>query len=393
MINSDDLSAVRTIYKFFERINYAYMNQRVLTRPETEVFPEFQALHNNLKPLYPIYRLLFTLFWQGHPADDAVLRRALPPELVEALVTTGLLAQNSRRQWQTPSLAIIPTQGLYLVVSLPGQYPTAVKPRTEPHHFGADSIWLIKALPASLAQQSVLDFGSGTGAHALVCAARGAARVVGLEQTAEAAAVARFNVALNNFSQVVEIRESHLFSALKDGETFDFITAAPVFNPALGQDAPTKEEVEDSVLLRRIFEQLPSRLSEHGSGAIFCNAIGNQFSINFNQAHLENLAQEHKLLLCAYVGDKIPLADYISVFLERKLAWARPDLSSEARQQALASWQKTLQQQDIPADFVYEQLVRFWKGHGEFGLTHMPIYNPELTDPLVMKTTVAQLRA
>jgi len=390
-----DPSELKVIRHFFDELSYAYMCQRIVPRIEVEIFPDFASLQGTFKSLYPIYRLLFSLFWQGHAADDAVLRQAFPPEVFTAMTRTGLLVQDSRKHWRTPSMALIPFEGLYLAVSLPSDYPTG-SAKKQAISLGRQAVWLAKGLPASLAGLRVLDVCAGSGMQGLVCAARGATQVVGLEASSEAVAAARFNAALNGFSDRVEIRQSSGYSGLNDDEKFDFIVSSIPFAPNFADTDTSADRIDPfdgSRLLCDFFEGLPLYLDANGSGAILCYALGGQYSIDFNQNLLLGLTKKHGLCAYAYVTDKVAMPDYINSTLEHHLQQIRPDLSEQERQQRMAAWCDNLRQQDGSADFIYEQMIRFWNGRSEIGVRHMPIYNPLITDPLVKRTTVSMLRA
>src|SRR5215831_13314043 len=232
MLKNDDASAIATIRDFLDDLAFNYMSYRLIPYHDSLIFPDFAVVQESIKRLNSIYRLVFSLFRQGHVAEDSILRQALPPEVFEACVATGLLIQNQRQQWQTPSLVIVPIEGLYLAVSTPPHYPTALT-RKQPIYVGIESIWLTRAIPSRLTGLRVLDICAGSSIQGLLCAARGAAHVVGLEMAAEAVSVARFNVALNGFADIVEIRQSDLYSAVGDGEVFDFIISNPPFMPVM----------------------------------------------------------------------------------------------------------------------------------------------------------------
>lgn len=395
MLNITDTSAVETIRRYFDEMDFAYMSYRIIPEHDTKIFPEFVALHQAIKPLYPIYRLLFTLFREGHPADGIVLRQALPANVFEAMVTTGLLTQNARKQWRTPGLAIVPVDSLYLAVSIPPNYPTASTPK-QPVYLGVESIWLTRALPASLRGQRVLDICTGSGIQGLVCAARGAARVVGLELSEEAVNVARFNVALNGFANTVEIRQSDLYSALEADEAFDFVVSNPPFMPVMDDvDYPIcgTGGADGTRILQRIFEGLPQALAADGRGVLFCTALGDQYAIGFNNNCLARVAQTEGLLVRAFVNEKFRMSDYVNITLRDNLKFTCPELSSQERQEKTAAWQAELQRREVAADYLYSQIIRFSKCPEQKGVVNIPSYNPSITDPLVLRASMARARA
>src|SRR5258708_3411543 len=198
MLNSQDSQALAAIREFFDGLAYAYKSHRMIPTQELGVFPPFSYLQGLFKNFNPIYRLVFTLFRQGHAAEERFLRQAIPSNVVDAMMAAGLLVKNSRGHWRTPGLAIIPVEGLYLAVSFPPFYPTATS-RKQPVYLGEESLWLIHAIPARMRHCRVLDVCAGSGIQGLVCAARGAEKVVALEKSDLAVSVAEFNARLNGF--------------------------------------------------------------------------------------------------------------------------------------------------------------------------------------------------
>jgi Methyltransferase small domain len=395
VLRLNDTSAVLRIRRFFDDIAYAYMSYRLIPGNDTDIFPDFGYLQNILKGLNPIYRFVFSVFRQGHATDEDIMREVFPGDLIEAMATTGLLVCNARGQWQTPGLAVVPIEGLYLVVSVPPHYPTALT-RKQPIYLGTESIWLTRALPSRLTGRRVLDICAGSGIQGLICAARGARSAVGLEKAPEAAAIARFNVLLNGYSGIVEIRESDLFSALGAEERFDFVVSNPPFMPVMEDvDYPIcgTGGADGTKILRGIFANVTDYLDEVAEGYLFCNVLGDMYSINFNREILNPLATKHELYFRSYVNDKFPLSEYMKVTLDGNLSTTCPEVSPEERKRKIAAWQVELQRLGVPADYVYSQIIHFRKGVGEAKLIQLPGYNPYMTDPLVVNSSLAKASA
>jgi release factor glutamine methyltransferase len=82
---------------------------------------------------------------------------------------------------------------------------------------------------------SILDLGTGSGIIAITLAAeRPNARIVAVDQSAEALEVARINC-LRHQTGHVELRQGHWFSSIPPGESFDLIVSNP---PYLAEDDP-----------------------------------------------------------------------------------------------------------------------------------------------------------
>jgi SAM-dependent methyltransferase len=387
VLSTANPEALATLRRFLDETGFAYLSHRLIPGHDSILWPDFPVLHGALEQLNGIYRLLFTLLRQGHAADDDILKRALPPEVLEAFADTGLLRMNVDGQWQTPGLALLPVEGLLLAVSLPPHYPTAASPK-QPVYIGMESLWLARALPGHLAGRRVLDLCAGSGLQGLLCAARGAGRVILLENHEEAIAAARFNAALNRLDGVVEVRASDLGAALAPDERFDLVACNPPFMPVMegiGYPACGDGGLDGTTVLRRILRDLPHWLGNRGEAVIFCNALGGPSSIFLNREVLEPLARRHHLFIRAYVDDKHPLDDYVHGTLAGNLAHTCPELPAEDRRKRIAGWLRELRRRGVPTDYIYSQIVRIWSGHGRAGLAVLPAYDPARTDPLVSR--------
>lgn len=73
--------------------------------------------------------------------------------------------------------------------------------------------------------ETVLDVCSGSGNLAILSALKGAKRVVGLEHNPNAVKAARENAREYHLEKIADIRQSDMFSTLKEGEIFDVVTA------------------------------------------------------------------------------------------------------------------------------------------------------------------------
>lgn len=394
MLNIEDKSALAQVRSYFDELGYGYISQRLVDEGVPLLFPDFNLLQGLTPRLNPIYGLLFALFRQGHAADEAVLREALPSQTFEAMITTGLLVQNARKQWKTPGLIVMPVEGLYLAISTPPQYPTATTPK-QPVYLGIDSLWLITSYPPNLSGRRVLDICAGSGVQGLVCAARGASHVVALEKSETAIEFARFNAALNGLSDVVETRQSDLYSALKEGETFDYVVSNPPFMPVMEDVAypiAGAGGADGTLLLREIFSGLPAYLADEAEGVLFCVALGDQYSVNLNREILPPLAAEHGLHIRAWVNDKVPMASYIKDGLDINIRHTCPEISTAEREKKIAEWLEDLRRRGVASSHTYAQIISFQKGRGGAGVINLPVYNPYMTDPLVAKTSLPGAR-
>ena len=385
MLSSSDNSALAVIREYLEEIAYGYVNYRLVPDQDNHPFPPFDELQAKLKVQFPIYRLIFSLFRQGHVCDEAILREALPKPVFDALEATGLIEVNRQKEWRTPGVLLLSIEGLYIVVSIPSSYPTCQNLR-QPIYFGPDSIQLIHALPAQLEGARVLDVCSGSGIQGLICAARGASYVLCLERAPEAVAAARFNAALNGLADTVEVRESDLLESVAREEVFDFFVSTPPCTAAprqLDSFIGTFGGSDGTSIVAQMFRALRPHMSSKAKGIMYCTGIGSQCSIYLNRFVLNAIAGQDGFFIRGFVQNKVRIERYKEA-LKNYLREISPRLSASERTSIVEDWLRNLSNGNEVTHF-YDEVLRFWVGRGEAGLVDLPAYNPLLTDPLVEK--------
>lgn len=112
----------------------------------------------------------------------------------------------------------------------------------------------------------ILDMGTGSGASAVLVAARGA-RVVAVDLNPEAVRCARINAQLNRLEGAIDVRYGDLFAPVA-GERFDLVT----FNPPFFRGTP-KDDADlawrSPDVLERFAAELPEALAPGGT-ALLC---------------------------------------------------------------------------------------------------------------------------
>jgi len=127
---------------------------------------------------------------------------------------------------------------------------------------------------------NVLEIGIGCGVLSMTMAQNRARRVVALEVNPRAKLLAGFNIVLNGFDSVIELRDgdADVFHPVK-GETFDFIIANPPFIPApANSDFYTHSAagVYGLEFLEKIFRGLDAHLAETGRAQIVTISPGDE---------------------------------------------------------------------------------------------------------------------
>jgi release factor glutamine methyltransferase len=117
--------------------------------------------------------------------------------------------------------------------------------------------------------EEVLDLCTGSGHIAVFSADKGAKRVMAVDRNPSAVQNARDNAERHGFSEIIEVRESDMFSALSRDEKFDVITMNPPFlEHALDDVVSNSTWDEDLHVHREFFEHVRDYLKPRGRAYI-----------------------------------------------------------------------------------------------------------------------------
>jgi len=225
-------------------------------------FPRPEQLGAVVARLDPSTRAIFRLLRLGESVAVDDLEASALGCVLGALADIGLVVRDGASM-RTPDLVLVPIEGMYLLVSTPPSYPTST--RGADVWFDLSSYVLAKSLPASLAGETVLDLCCGSGVQGLLCAKRGAQRVLGLDLSEPAIRLARINAILNDVAVRTEFRTSDGIDALNEKAQFDLVICntpyAPVTGPPGGQ--LTLEGIGNHVLMRML-DSLPGAIAPRG---------------------------------------------------------------------------------------------------------------------------------
>lgn len=221
-------------------------------------------------PLATLARLF--LLQTAVPVAEA--ERALPG-LVDRLVNAGALAQSIGEVAARLDVRPYATEDgdLWVVSDLtPGLNGTATA-------VTGDYVLGISPASSSLAQLTLrddvgvaLDLGTGCGVQALHLATH-SDRVVATDVNRRALALARFNAALNEVDDKVEVRDGSFFAPVA-GERFDLIATNPPFviSPATGERLVYRDSgLPGDQVVEHIVRAAPDHLTEGG----WCQVLAN----------------------------------------------------------------------------------------------------------------------
>lgn len=393
MLKSNNIEAIGLIRRYLDEVGYVHINTRLIPG----LFPEFTDFQGRARGLQAAHRFLLTLLRQGHASDAIHCQEVLSVEVFEAMVSTGLLVENRRGHFRTPGLTLVPIQGLIIAASIPPFSPVH-QDSAQSAYLGDDSIWMASVLPASLEGQRVLDLCSGTGLLGLLCASRGAERVVGLECSEIAVSVAQFNAALNGLSKRVELRVSDLYSGRRVGEDFSYLVCNPPSLPGPAEVQFAKSVAggtDGTCVIERVFGEMTTSLAAIAEASVFCPAFGGPRAIPLVQDVIAPFAEASGIRCHAYVMDKIPLTseDPRGTRVGRAQCVYLNALSEREQEAVLRSWREEL---ELRGGFThyYVQHVRLWRRPGQGGrCEYWPFYSPRVTDPLMRQTEVSKFHS
>jgi SAM-dependent methyltransferase len=162
-------------------------------------------------------RVLARLFIYADSVPESAAREALGAELAGVLLETGVLgfagSESIRARFR-----ITPLEGLWMLSDPPDAGGDAVMGP------GITTLNLVRLCPPH--PGTVLDLGCGAGTVALLAAARGSPRAVGVDINERAIAIARFNARLNRLN--AEFRCGDILAPVA-GERFDRVFSQPPY--------------------------------------------------------------------------------------------------------------------------------------------------------------------
>lgn len=246
-----------------------------LALARNETTPARRRIAGDDAPLATLVRLFLL--------QDAVAResaeRALPG-LVDRLAAAGILlggigeiaARLDCRPYATDSEGEEP---LWVVSDLTPGLDGA------PTQVSGDYVLGISQASSSLAQLTLrhdvttaLDLGTGCGVQALHLAAH-SDRVVATDVNARALAIARFNAALNEYDDKIDVRDGSFFEPVA-GERFDLIATNPPFviSPATGERLVYRDSgLPGDRVVEHIVRTAPTHLNDGGWCQILANWV------------------------------------------------------------------------------------------------------------------------
>ncbi len=277
-------AALRSVLK---KTDYAFFLRQLNGLSDFhDVWHDFDIAKSGIEQTAGEFKELIELLYLGIPQKKSDIAREAGEEELNLLLESGLWLRDGENII-TDNYVIVVYQQLYVVVDIPPYMPTCTRKMTDVY-IGSDSLRLGENVAFSKGT-TVLDLCSGSGIQGLL-AAKSADKVVCAEINERAVPVIRFNVSLNDFSNIIDVRCGDLYDVLAENEKFDFIYANPPFLPVPdGFSYPICGAVseDDQKILRKIADGLFDRLTDRGEAIIYCEAFGDEESVFFDEYLME----------------------------------------------------------------------------------------------------------
>lgn len=378
-----DLMRIRA---FLDEIGYGRFSAvDTMARAGGSVYPDPHAQRRMIERLPLGLAILYTVLREGAPVEGRHLRRAMPGDVLDAMCRSGLLVHNSRDRFQSSDILLLRVEGLFVVVSVPPHLPFC-SDKKQPVYIGPDSIWLLHAIPPVIRDAVVADMCAGSGLQGLVCAARGARRVVAFEKNPTAVRIAKLNAELNGLGDRLEVRQSDAWERAGPGERFDYVLCNAPFMPVMatvnypmcgagGEDGTR--------LLRRVVAGTDGHFTREGEVLLVLFALGDQSTVNFNREVLKPWAVAQDLEVKVFVYQKSPIEQYVEKTLPGNVRQSCPEVSSKDRREQIRAWRERLTREGTPCEYLYGEIVRVRVADGAPGIKEVAAYDSGLSDPLV----------
>ena len=275
-------NGVRALRKVLKDSDYLFILKELRgTSDFIDPWYRFDEMKRALESLETPYKRSFFLLQMGIGSPREQIEAEIGGEALDALLECGLWEEKDG-EILCRNLIVLTYRGLYLVTELNPWFENCRNKNTD-IYIGGDSLRLAENISWRKGAR-VLDLCSGTGIQGLM-ASRSAKQVVSVELNPKTVPVTRFNIALNEAQDVMEVREGNLYDVLGPDEKFDCIYANPPFIPMLDTvEYPIcGAGGEDGLrVLNAIMAGLPSRLAPGGEVVIFCECLGDQNGVFYD---------------------------------------------------------------------------------------------------------------
>ena len=314
MIRIDE-KYVKNLNNILEKIVYIYILKNIRGIWDfTDPWFDFDDMLSVLEYLKIPNQESIKLLYMGIPANLSELSKELGKKSIDIMIESGIWNYDDGFV-KTNNLIVLAYQGIKILTEINPHFNTCINRNTNVY-IGMDSLRLAENIQFKR-NSTVLDLCSGTGIQGLL-AARSAKKVVSVEINPVTVKVTKFNVALNELNDLIDVRLGDLYTVIKASEKFDFIYANPPFIPMIDDlEYPIcGTGGEDGLkVLKRIVEQLDRHLKDGGQSIIFSQCLGDAKQVFFNE-FIEEYSQKFKYRVNCVIKERIPYEFQLELLTE-----------------------------------------------------------------------------
>lgn len=371
---------VKSLANILNDINYSFIIKNL--RGSTDFIDpwcDFEQMKAILKDIRIENADIIKLLYLGETINYNNLIRKSYKKDIDLLIESGILFKENNKL-RTNNFVVLLYQGLYILTEINPWYETCINKNTDVY-IGFDSLRLAENIIFDK-NSTVLDLCSGTGIQGLL-ASKSAKKVISVEINEKAAQVAIFNSKLNKVDNIMHIRIGDLYSLVK-GEKFDYIYANPPFIPMIkGIQYPICGDggFDGLTVLNKIFENLDNYLNENGKSIIFCQCLGDNENIFFNEK-IDELSKINNWESICISTSRIPIKLQIKSLINLTRLFNEDINEYDVYSKFIKNYS------EMRAEYLYTVLYNI-KKNGRNKFTILNLYNDlNLNDKLKVKSNI-----
>lgn len=214
---------IHLIKKFLDKINYKFIYKFVAAdKYRSSPFLKISSVKEN-RTLHEKYKIIIDGFYFNLPIDLKKFVYYYGEEILACLQRISYIKLNEYTiTFLGYRLAVI--EDTYVVMTNESDLQISKEDKV---YIGDDTFELIKYM-TKRKDVKVLDLCSGTGVLGLVMCSY-ASKVIAVEKDNNAQQLCEFNILLNEYEDVMEIRNGDLYDVIRDNERFDYIVTNPPY--------------------------------------------------------------------------------------------------------------------------------------------------------------------
>lgn len=311
------ISLVKTyIYemkKFLDGVNYKFI-YKSMAEDDYRNNPFLKKEYSWKDSISEKQELLIRGFYFNYPIEVNKFGRYFDYAILESLEKLNFITVRKNTIFFM-GYSVIVIEDTYIVVQ---NRDELLFPKTDKVYIGPDTFEIIKYIDRQKGLK-VLDLCSGTGVLGLVMCSY-ASHVVAVELDLVAYQLCKFNVILNSYEDIMEVRRGDLYDVVEIDECFDYIITNPPYVAVpkeLSFPLCADGGENGSKIVDKIINYCNKFLSENGKLLMILEGLGNEENPFFKD-YLENIRGEKYLSIISRRNSKFQSEIYGRVSYKRR---------------------------------------------------------------------------